>query len=294
MTKKDFGLFMLIVVVGAVVAILNPRFILPINLSNTSNLVGMFGLLSIGKAFVIITGGIELSVGSNDRADRRAVRRLRREQWRALDAGGGLMLAVVVVVWLVHGFLITKLNLQPFIVTLCGFLFYRGIARCYTEDGTAGFEFGQSFPTLEWIAAGRTYGVPHTFVIFLLVASIMWVLLHRSIFGRYLYAIGKNEEAARFSGIRNRADHRGGLRHLPARSTGDRVDFLRHVHPLDIAGLARQFLRALCASPRPFSAVARCAAARGRSSASFSGRCCFRNYRTWSICLASPVLSISP
>ena len=64
MNKKDIGLLILIVVVGAVVATINPRFLLPINLANTSNLIGLFGILSIGQAFVIITGGIELSVGS--------------------------------------------------------------------------------------------------------------------------------------------------------------------------------------------------------------------------------------
>jgi len=106
----------------------------------------------------------------------------------------------VILGW-VHGFLVTRMNLQPFVVTLCGLLIYRGVARWYTDDGTAGFEFGQNFPALEWITMGRTYGIPHTFVIFLIVAAIMGVLLHRSVFGRYLFAIGKNEEAARFSGI---------------------------------------------------------------------------------------------
>src|SRR3954447_11069120 len=64
MSKKDLGLLILILVVGAVVTAINPRFLLPINLANTSNLIGLFGILAIGQAFVIITGGIELSVGS--------------------------------------------------------------------------------------------------------------------------------------------------------------------------------------------------------------------------------------
>ena len=64
MLKKDLGLFLLIVVVGAVVAILNPRFLSPINLGNTANLIGLFGLFSLGEGIVIITGGIELSIGS--------------------------------------------------------------------------------------------------------------------------------------------------------------------------------------------------------------------------------------
>ena len=64
MLKKDLGLFLLIVVVGVVVSILNPRFLSPINLGNTANLIGLFGLFSIGEGFVIITGGIDLSIGS--------------------------------------------------------------------------------------------------------------------------------------------------------------------------------------------------------------------------------------
>src|SRR4051794_31271471 len=62
--KKDFGLFVLIIVVGTVVTLINPRFLSPVNISNTANLVGLFGMFSIAEAFVIITGGIELSVGS--------------------------------------------------------------------------------------------------------------------------------------------------------------------------------------------------------------------------------------
>jgi ribose transport system permease protein len=202
MNKKDLGLLILILVVGAVVAILNPRFLLPINISNTSNLVGLFGLSAIGQAFVIITGGIELSVGSMIAlvgvlfVDFIAVENV---PWPVAVL---LMLALGVVVGLIHGLLITRLRIQPFVVTLCGLLIYRGVARFYTKDATAGFAFGQNFPTLEFLTAGRFHGVPLSFIAMAIVAVFMWVVLHRSVFGRYLYAVGKNEEAARFSGIR--------------------------------------------------------------------------------------------
>src|SRR6202012_5042307 len=117
-------------------------------------------------------------------------------------------LAVVIIVaagtliGMIHGFLITRMRMQPFVVTLCGLLLYRGIARYYTDDGTAGFAFGQSFPTLEWLTTGRSFGVPHSFIAFVLIAIVMGVVLHRSLFGRYLFAVGRNEEAARYSGIR--------------------------------------------------------------------------------------------
>ena len=202
MLKKDLGLLLLIVVVGVVVSILNPRFLSPINLGNTANLVGLFGLFSIGEGIVIITAGIDLSIGSIFALlgvifiDLLVTWQLNWAVASLLIVLGGVVLGAI------HGFLVTRMRLQPFIVTLCGLLIYRGIARYYTNDGTAGFEFGQTFPALEWLTAGRTLGVPHSFVMFLVVAGVMAVVLHRSVFGRYLFAVGKNEEAARYSGIR--------------------------------------------------------------------------------------------
>jgi ribose transport system permease protein len=207
MQKKDLSLLILIIVVGAVVAFINPRFLFAGNLSNTANQVGLFGIFSIAEACVIIIGGIELSVGSviallgvlfidmivNHDVDWIAA--------TALIIGGGLLIGAV------HGLLVTKMKIQPFVVTLCGLLIYRGAARYYTEDSTAGFGYGASFPSLEWLTAGRTnvlgFPLPHSVVALAIVTAIAWVVLHRSVFGRYLYAVGKNEEAARYSGIRS-------------------------------------------------------------------------------------------
>jgi ribose transport system permease protein len=202
MNKKDLGLLSLIIVVGIVVAILNPRFLLPINISNTANLVGLFGISAIGQALVIVTGGIELSVGS--------VIALIGVLFVDFVATEGvpwplavlLMLILGVLIGLAHGWLITKVKLQPFIVTLCGLLIYRGIARFYTQDATAGFGFGQNFPALNWLTIGRSFGVPHSFIAMVIIGIVMWVVLHRSVFGRHLFAVGKNEEAALYSGIR--------------------------------------------------------------------------------------------
>ncbi|XUM22505.1 ABC transporter permease [Bradyrhizobium oligotrophicum S58] len=206
MQKKDLSLLILILVVGAVVAFINPRFLLVGNLSNTANQVGMFGIFSIAEAFVIIVGGIELAVGSViallgvlfiDLIVNRDV------DWVAALF---LILAGGIAIGLVHGTLVTKMRIQPFVVTLCGLLIYRGAARYYTEDATAGFGYGASFPALEWLAAGRTdvlgFPLPHSVVALVIVAGIAWLVLHRSMYGRYFYAVGKNEEAARYSGIR--------------------------------------------------------------------------------------------
>ncbi len=213
--KKDAGLLVLILVVGAVVAIINPRFLSSINIANTANLVGLFGIFAIGQGFVIITGGIELSVGSMIAILGVIFVDLIANKGVPWPIAGLVVIVIGFVMGLVHGLLITKMRLQPFVVTLCGLLIYRGVARFYTQDATAGFPFGVNFPDLEWLTAGRTDFVavlsggnlhsivlPHSFIFMLILAVVMWFVLHRSVYGRYLYAVGKNEEAARFSGIR--------------------------------------------------------------------------------------------
>jgi ribose transport system permease protein len=213
--KKDTGLFVLIIVVGTVVALINPLFVSSINIANTANLVGLFGMFAIAQAFVIITGGIELSVGSMIALLGVIFVDLIANLGVPWQLAAPLVLAIGFVLGLGHGLLITKKHMQPFVVTLCGLLIYRGVARFYTEDATAGFPFGVRFEDLEFITTGRTdllalltggamksISLPHSFFLMLLLAAIMWMVLHRSVFGRYLYAVGKNEEAARFSGIR--------------------------------------------------------------------------------------------
>src|ERR1700761_2322183 len=161
MLKKDLGLLVLILVVGTIVALINPRFISPANLSNTANLIGLFGLFAIGEGFVIITGGIDLSIGSVFSLLGVIFMTLLSTDGMSWMVATGLMVVAGLVIGLIHGFLVTKLRMQPFVVTLCGLLIYRGAARYYTDDGTAGFDFGQTFPTLEWLTTGHIWGVPN-------------------------------------------------------------------------------------------------------------------------------------
>lgn len=144
MQKKDIGLLVLVLAVGAVVASINPRFLSAINLANTANLIGLFGLFSIAEAFVIVTAGIELSVGSVIALLGVVFIDLIVVQGVPWPIAALIVLLAGGVIGLVHGWLVTRLNLQPFVVTLCGLLIYRGIARFYTADGTAGFSYGDA------------------------------------------------------------------------------------------------------------------------------------------------------
>src|SRR3954469_11472629 len=205
MLKKELGLLILILVIGALTAAINPQFLSQVNLMNLANQIGLFGLISIGVGLVIITGGIELSVGSVFALlgvfflDMLVNHEIAWPIAVALTIAGGMLIGTI------HGLLVTRLKMQPFVVTLCGLLLYRGIARWYTADSTQGFGYGGGFETLEWVMSGRTYNVPHTFIFLVIVATLMGVVLHRSVYGRYLFAVGKNEEAARYSGIPTQA-----------------------------------------------------------------------------------------
>jgi ribose transport system permease protein len=101
----------------------------------------------------------------------------------------------------IHGFLITRIKLQPFIVTLCGLLLYRGLSQYIASDETKGFADSSRLGWLYTAASGNFLAVPVPFLIMIVVAIVTGILLHYSVFGRYLYAVGRNEEAARYSGI---------------------------------------------------------------------------------------------
>jgi ribose transport system permease protein len=201
MPRKELGILFLLIALCAVVAALSPQFLTTTNVQNLARLVGTYGIFSIGVGFVIITGGIDLSIGS-------------------VCALLGILLSMMLVEWhwppavavaavialgaclgTAHGLLITRLRLQPFIVTLCGLLLYRGLARYIAADATKGFGSGAGFEWVRSLASGEVAGVPMPFVLLMAVAAAASVLLHRSVYGRHLYAVGRNEEASRYSGV---------------------------------------------------------------------------------------------
>jgi ribose transport system permease protein len=202
--KKEIGIFSLLVLLAAVTTALNPRFISQANLANLANTVGMYGVFSIGLGLVIITGGIDLSVGSMF-ALTGVVLSIALTEWHwAWPVAVALVIALPMVLSWGHGTLVTRVGMQPFIVTLCGLLIYRGVARFIAKDVTKGFTGAEGFDTLRFLASGRWLGIPLPFITLTVISVIMWVVLHRSVYGRYLFAVGRNEEAARFSGINTR------------------------------------------------------------------------------------------
>jgi len=202
--KKEIGISVLLLVLCVVTSILNPKFLSAVNLVNTANLIGLFGVFSLGTGLVIITGGIDLSVGSMC-ALTGVILAMAVTEWHwPWPVAAAVVLGISMLLGVAHGLLITRAKLQPFIVTLCGLLLYRGIARYIAHDSTKGFSGAEGIEPLRHLASGKFFGLPAPFVILIVLSVVMWFVLHRSIYGRYLLAVGRNEQAARFSGINTR------------------------------------------------------------------------------------------
>ena len=204
--KKILGISALLAVVCIATAIASDSFLSGYNLENLVRRTALFGIIGIGVAFVIVTGGIDLSIGSVVCLVGCGLPWLLTVHHWPLPAALLMIAGLSPGIGLVHGLLITKLKIQPFVVTLCGLLLYRGIARGFTNDQTVGF--GGDFKSLRTLATGQIpipfvhgFSIPAPWIFLLVVATVAAVFLNRTIYGRYMLALGRNEEAARYSGI---------------------------------------------------------------------------------------------
>lgn len=174
------------------------------NLENLLRRVGLFGVLSVGAAFVIVTGGIDLSIGAVVCVAGCLLPWLVRDVGLPPVLALPCVLAVCAAIGLWHGVLVVGVGLQPFVVTLCGLLLYRGLMRGFTGDQTMGF--GERAAGVRWLATGRVpltadFGLPAPLCVLAAVAVATGVLWQRTVWGRHLFALGRNEEAARFAGV---------------------------------------------------------------------------------------------
>jgi ribose transport system permease protein len=204
--KKIIGITVLLTLICVVTAMISDSFLSAYNVENLIRRTALFGIISIGVAFVIVTGGIDLSVGSVICLVGCGLPWLLTKQQWSLSVALPAVLALSAGIGLMHGLIITKLRIQPFIVTLCGLLLYRGIARGFTGDQTVGF--GSDYKGLRALATGHIdlpfisgFSLPAPCIFLIVVAIAAAVFLNRSIYGRYLLALGRSEEAARYSGI---------------------------------------------------------------------------------------------
>lgn len=183
------------------------------NLKNVLSQQAFFGVLTLGVGVLIITGGIDLSIGSVIGASAVGYGVLMRDGVRPVPALF-IVLGCGVVVGLIHGLLITRLKLQAFLVTLCGLFVYRGVARTLSPGQQVGLqsvrrlhpEFTDSLDQLRRLLTGKSidgnFDFPMQIVVLILLALVIGLVLHGTVYGRYWYAMGHNEQAARYAGIK--------------------------------------------------------------------------------------------
>lgn len=194
------GPLLALIVLVIFVTFLNPSFISATNLLNLLRQVSTNALIAFGMTFVIITGGIDLSVGSTLALS------------SALTAGmivSGLdpLLAMIIgvgigfVLGAVNGLLITKGKMAPFIATLATMTIFRGLTLVFT-DGKPITGIGDSF-IFKFMGRGYLFGIPFPVILTLVCFAILFMLLHKMTFGRKTFAIGGNEKAAYIAGIKS-------------------------------------------------------------------------------------------
>jgi inositol transport system permease protein len=204
-----FAPLIFLIVLMATFAIIEPRFLSSINLFNVMRQISITGLLAIGMTFVILTAGIDLSVGSLlafAGLVAAAVAKGGLQSRFTVGEGGigyGWELAALaaIAVGLAGGYLqgmaITRLKVPPFVVTLGGMSAFRGAALLFAGGGPiSGFE-----PSFTWWGQGKIGAVPVPVIIFLCAAVLAHVVLRYTRYGRQVYAVGGNPEAARLSGL---------------------------------------------------------------------------------------------
>ena len=199
--KKLLGLALFLLVIYLLLLLSDPGAQSAYNHFNLGRRIGLYGIISLGAGILIITGGIDLSIGSVIGLCATVFATLLVEhRWNPLAAIAAV-LALGACIGTANGLLATKLRVQAFVVTLCGLFIYRGAARWLAGDQVKGL--GTKFESLKyWLSDSKdVLGLPMSLVIFCLLAAVATVFLHLSVYGRYLFAVGSNDQAARYSGI---------------------------------------------------------------------------------------------
>jgi inositol transport system permease protein len=204
---RKYGIFLVFIAMLIVASILSPAFLSPTNLINVVRQMSVVGLIALGVTGVIVSAGIDLSSGSVVGLSAVVAASLSQLPDYAAAYYKGLNLPVFVavlaacavggLVGLLNGGLVAKTRIPPFIATLGTLTTIRGLAYLYT----GGRPVSDLTDDYNFIGQGDFLGIPVPILILVIMAIITHVLYSQTKFGKYIYAIGGNEQAARVSGI---------------------------------------------------------------------------------------------
>lgn len=185
-----------LVILCVVISMITPRFLTVTNILNVLTQVSVNAIIAVGMCFVILTGGIDLSVGSILAITGAVAAALVKSNMNVF-----LIIIIVLIIGaligLFNGILVSKGKIQAFIVTLATMTVFRGVTYVYTK-GTPISGLSSDFTV---IGNGKLAGIPIPVILILIVVLAAWYVLTQTRYGRYVYAVGGNEDSARLSGI---------------------------------------------------------------------------------------------
>jgi putative xylitol transport system permease protein len=231
-----YGIVIAFFALCVILAFANPYFLTRGNVVNVLRQTSINGILAVGMTFVILTGGIDLSVGSVlafcGMVSASFVTGL--APWNPAFA---VLLGVLCGLLLgsVNGMLVAKLRVPPFVATLGMLSVARGLTFIYND----GMPVPNLSPSYRFIGQGLVLGIPVPVLVFAAVAAVAWIVLQYTTYGRYVYAVGGNERSAKTSGINTR-----------------RIIFSVYAVAGALAGLSAQVLTARTTSALPQAGVA--------------------------------------
>ncbi|MCS4293016.1 inositol transport system permease protein [Comamonas sp. BIGb0152] len=198
---ERYGVLLFLVLLIVLFATQNPRFISLRNVSNILTEVSIYGIIAVGMTCVILTGGVDLAVGSLLAFSAMCAAAVVMALGGAFPMSWLVALLVACAVGTAAGYLqgktVTWLNVPPFIVSLGGMTIWRGATLILNDGGPiSGFDEG-----LRWWGRGNVFGVPVPVLVFIFVSALGYITLRYTRYGRSIYAVGGNPEAARLSGL---------------------------------------------------------------------------------------------
>lgn len=189
-----------LIILSVAISLLSPRFLTKSNLFNVFRQTSINAIIAAGMTFVILTAGIDLSVGS--------ILGFTGAIAASMLANGSnifVALAAALVVGglsgMLNGVIITKGKVQPFIGTLAIMILLRGATMVFTNGRPIAVPAGSISPIFRWVGAGQILGIPVPVVIMFFVFIICYYILNHTQFGRHIYAVGGNEKASLLSGV---------------------------------------------------------------------------------------------
>ena len=197
--SQEFWILIAVAAIGLIVGSIAPNFLSAVNISNISTNFCFIALIAIGMTPVIMTGGIDISVGSNLGLCGVMVG-LTYASGHSFPVGVCVVVLVGALVGLVNGVFVAYVKLPPFIVTLAMMSMARALTLVVTNNQVV-YDFGPAQDTLLGLGAGRTFGLPNVLWAVIALAAIMQFALSMTRWGRYVRAVGGNEKAARMTGI---------------------------------------------------------------------------------------------